>query len=67
MEKLSVVAVLIAVALFLSFIFSFPAMLLWNYCLVGTVEGIKETSWLNMWGICILFNILFKTNVTKKD
>ena len=49
-------------------LFSLPVMLLWNGCLVGAVAGVSEITWLQAWGIMILFGILFKTNVeTKKD
>lgn len=54
----------IALALGISFLLSYPAMLLWNGCLVGAVAGVAEVSWLQMWGISFLFSMLFKTNPT---
>lgn len=47
-------------------IMSFPVMLLWNGCLVGAVGGINEISWLQAWGIMILFGLLFKSSVETK-
>lgn len=59
---------LIAVALFLSFVMAWPVMALWNGCLVGAMDGVREIGWLQAWGIQFLFNILFKTSIsTKKD
>ena len=50
-----------------SLIFAFPVMLLWNYCFVGAISGVNEVTWLQTWGIMVLFNILFKTKISKKD
>lgn len=58
-----VVAVILVIVLGL--VFSFPVMLLWNGCLVGAIAGINEITWLQAWGIMILFGILFKTSVSK--
>ena len=66
----AVAAALISIAtlLFLSFVLSWPVMMLWNGCLVDAVSGIKEVTWLQAWGLQFLFGILFKTTVTtKKD
>ena len=58
----------IATLLFLSFVLSWPVMMLWNGCLVGAVDGVHEITWLQAWGLQFLFGILFKTTVTtKKD
>ena len=57
----------VALVLLISFLFSVPVWLLWNYCLVGAVTGGNEVSWLQAWGVLILCNLLFKTTVSKKD
>jgi len=57
----------IATLLFLSFVLSWPVMMLWNGCLVGAVDGIREVTWLQAWGIQFLFALLFRSTVTKKD
>lgn len=57
----------VALVLLISFLFSVPVWLLWNYCLVGAVTGVNEITWLQAWGISILCNFLFKTTVSKKD
>jgi hypothetical protein len=56
---------LIATALFLSFVLAWPVMALWNGCFVGAIDGVQEIGWLQAWGLQFLFNILFKTSVTK--
>jgi hypothetical protein len=58
---------LIAGLLFLSFLLSWPAMMLWNGCLVGAVDGVQEIGWLQAWGLQFLFNILFKASITSKS
>lgn len=51
-------------AIFLSFLLSFPVMLLWNWALVPAVSVTSEISWLQAWGIMILFNMIVKSTVT---
>lgn len=67
MEKVFVIlgAVVVGIAglVFLSFLLSWPVYALWNGCLVGAVDGIKEVTWMQAWGINILAGILFKTTV----
>lgn len=52
--------------LFISFVLSWPVMMLWNGCLVGAVDSVREVTWLQAWGIQFLFGLLFKTTITKK-
>ena len=66
MEKLTVVVVAVAIILILSFLLSYPLMLLWNGCLVGAVTVVKPVTWLQMWGISILIGLLFKATTTTK-
>ena len=62
-------AILFAVALSvaLSFLLSWPVMALWNGCLVPAVQGINEVTWLQAWGLSLLFSFLFKSHVGTKD
>jgi hypothetical protein len=65
---LGAIVVGIATLLFLSFVLSWPVMALWNGCFVGAIDGVKEITWLQAWGLQFLFNLLFKaTLTTKKD
>ena len=57
----------LALIILLGLIISFPTMLLWNGCLVGAIDGVREITWLQAWGLIILFGILFKTSVSTKD
>jgi hypothetical protein len=50
---------------FLSFLLSWPVYMLWNGCLVGAVRGITEVTWLQAWGLTVLFGFLFKSSNTK--
>lgn len=53
--------------LVLSFLISYPLMLLWNIALVPAVNVLNPVGWIQMWGIVILFGCLFKTyTVTAK-
>lgn len=40
---------------------SLPVYLLWNYCLVGAIDGVRSVTWLQAWGLYILCNFLFKS------
>jgi len=50
---------------FLSFLLSWPVYMLWNGCLVDAVEGVKQVTWLQAWGINFLFGILFRSTISK--
>jgi hypothetical protein len=54
----------IAGLLFLSFLLSWPVYMLWNGCLVDALEGVKQVTWLQAWGITVLFSFLFKNSNT---
>jgi hypothetical protein len=56
----------VSLVVLLGLLFSLPVMLLWNGCLVGAIVGINEISWLQAWGIMILFGLLFKSSVDTK-
>jgi hypothetical protein len=68
MDKLITVilAIVVSVAglLFLSFLLSWPVYMLWNGCFVGAINGVNEVTWLQAWGLSILFSFLFKPNST---
>jgi hypothetical protein len=62
---MAVMVVLIGI-LVLSFLLSFPLMLLWNGCLVPAVSVLNEVGWLQMWGISVLIGVMFKNSDTAK-
>ena len=51
----------LALVLAFSFLFSWPIYMLWNLCLVGAIDGVREIGWLQAWGIAILSGLLFKS------
>lgn len=60
--KIVVVAVLgTLLGVVLGLLMSLPVMWLWNGCLVPAINGTHEISWLQAWGILILFSFLFKS------
>lgn len=64
--KIVGVVVLAVVAIIaLGLLLSWPIYMLWNGCLIGAVDGVHEITWLQAWGLNVLFGLLFKTNVTK--
>jgi hypothetical protein len=64
MEKLLPVLFGILFLLFLSFLLSWPVYMLWNGCLVDAIEGVKEVTWLQAWGLTALTGLLFKSNTS---
>jgi len=57
-------AILFAVVL--SFLLSWPVMVLWNECLVPAAQGINEVTWLQAWGLSALSGFLFNRTTTVK-
>jgi len=66
MNILIAIVGIVAFVVLLGLLFSLPVMLLWNGCLVGAVAGVNEISWLQAWGIMVLFGLLFKSSVDTK-
>lgn len=48
-------------AILFSFLLSYPAMILWNTCLVPAIPGLQHTDWLQMWGISLLLKSFSKS------
>jgi len=63
------VAVIVGVGLLvlISFLMSWPVYMLWNGALVGAINGINEITWLQAWGIGVLFGMLFKNSSSSKS
>ena len=58
--------IVVAGALFVSFLLAWPVMELWNGCLVPAVDGVREIGWLQAWGLQFLINMLFKLSIVNK-
>ena len=48
----------ILAVLLVGFLFSYPAMLLWNYCLVPAIPALAPVTWMQMYGIQVMLSIL---------
>lgn len=67
MDKILVFIAALTFAAFLSFLMSWPTMMLWNECLVDAITGVKEVTWLHAWGLNLLVGIMFKTGAEFKS
>ena len=67
MQTLEVIVGTVVLVVVLGLLLSLPIWLLWNACLVPAIEGVREITWLQAWGLSILCTGLFKdTSITKK-
>ena len=66
-ESVAVILGAISGLIAISFLFSYPLMLLWNNCLVPAVDIIREVGWLQMWGISFLLPLLFGSKFNTKS
>jgi len=57
---------IVSLVVLLGLLFSLPVMLLWNGCFVGAITGVNEITWLQAWGLMVLFGLLFKSSTTIK-
>jgi uncharacterized membrane protein len=55
------------IGVLLSFVLSWPIMVLWNSCLVPAVQGINEIDWMQAWGLSLLSGFLFRSHAGTKD
>jgi len=62
MEKLGLVLGAFGLILLTAIIMAWPTQLLWNYSLVGAVNGINSIGFWQALGINFLFGILFKNS-----
>jgi len=65
MEKLGIFVSAIALLFVACIILAWPVQLLWNYSLVGAVDGINTITFWQALGINFLFGILFKNSSSK--
>ena len=65
MEKLGIYVSAIALLFVACIILAWPVQLLWNYSLVGAVEGVHSITFWQALGINFLFGILFKNSSSK--
>lgn len=65
MEKLGIYVSAIALLFVACIVLAWPVQLLWNYSLVGAVDGVNPISFWQALGISFLFSILFKNSSNK--
>lgn len=66
MEKLGALLAAVALLALGAAILAWPVQLLWNYSLVGAVNGINPITFWQALGINFLFGILFKNSSSSK-
>ena len=65
MEELGIFVSAIALLFVACIVLAWPVQLLWNYSLVGAVDGINTITFWQALGINFLFGILFKNSSSK--
>jgi hypothetical protein len=66
MEKLKVFLAAIGMVVVIAILLAWPTQLLWNYSLLGAVDGINPITFWQALGINFLFGILFKNSSSNK-
>ena len=52
----------LVIGILMGLVLAFPIMLVWNAALVPALTIVKPISWLQAWGIMVLFGVLFKSD-----
>jgi hypothetical protein len=65
MDRLGIFFSAIALLFVACIILAWPVQLLWNYSLVGAVDGVHPITFWQALGINFLFSILFKNSSSK--
>ena len=65
MEKLGALLTAVALLALGAIVLAWPVQLLWNYSLVGAVDGVHPITFWQALGINFLFGILFKNSNSK--
>jgi hypothetical protein len=66
MDKLGALLAALGLLALAAIILAWPVQLLWNYSLVGAVDGINPITFWQALGINFLFGILFKNSSSSK-
>lgn len=51
----------------LSILYAVPVVFLWNWCLVGTIDGVHEINFWKALGISVLFNMITAKSQSSKE
>jgi hypothetical protein len=67
METITKISAVVGLICIVAVLLGYPVMLLWNWCLVGAIDGINEIGFFQAIGLNLLTSILFKASVNKND
>jgi len=67
METITKIAAVVGLICIVAVLLGYPVMLLWNWCLVGAIDGVNQIGFFQAIGLNILASILFKASVNKND
>lgn len=65
-EVLTVIFTIVLICLF-GLLFSLPIYWLWNECLVDAIDGVNRITWMQSYGITVLFNLMFRSSVSTNN
>lgn len=65
MERLKIFLGAVVLLFVACIILAWPIQLLWNYSLVGAIDGVNPITFWQALGISFLFSILFKNSSSK--
>jgi hypothetical protein len=67
LEKITTFFLAISLIVALSILYAVPIVFLWNWCLVGTIDGVHEINFWKALGISILINMISARSTTSQS
>jgi hypothetical protein len=67
LEKITTFFLAISLIVALSILYAVPIVFLWNWCLVGTIDGVHEINFWKALGISILINMISAKSTTSQS
>lgn len=67
LEKIGTFLGVISLLVALSILYAVPIVFLWNWCLVGTIDGVHEINFWKALGISILINMISAKSTTSQS
>jgi tetrahydromethanopterin S-methyltransferase subunit D len=67
LEKITTFFLAISLIVALSILYAVPVVFLWNWCLVGTIDGFHEINFWKALGISILINMISAKSTTSQS
>lgn len=66
-EKIGTFLGVISLIVAISILYAVPVVFLWNWCLVGTIDGVHEINFWKALGISILINMISSKSTTNQS